>query len=195
MHKGGNQLIRSKWISSLILVLLAGIAAGCGAPDTFQEDAAEVMTVFVGPELVDCEGEGSQKCMLVKENQEDDWELFYDQIDGFDYEERYDYEIAVRVEDVPNPPAGGSSLRWILVDVISKMPVEKSGESTSIEDTLWVMEEYRDADGNLTPGPPDAPVTAEFADGKYRDRRGVIRTLGAIRSMVIVLNLVFSLPR
>lgn len=161
-----------KWISALILVLIASVAVGCGTQDTLQEDQGEVMTVFIGPELVDCEGEGPQKCMLVKENQEDDWGLFYDQIDGFDYEEGYNYKITVRVEDVPNPPAGGSSIRWILVDVISKTPAEKFGESTSLEDTSWVMEEYRDADGNLVPGLGDTTVTAEFADGQISGSSG-----------------------
>ena len=161
-----------KWISFLILVLLVSIAAGCGAQDTPKKDQGEVMTVFVGPELVDCEGEGPQKCMLVRENQEDDWNLFYDQIDGFYYEEGHNYEIVVRVENIPNPPAGGSSIRWALVDVISKTPVEKATGTSSLEGTLWVMEEYRDSEGNLVPSPPEITVTAEFSDGKVSGSSG-----------------------
>jgi heat shock protein HslJ len=161
-----------KWISSLILVLLVSTAAGCGAQDTPKKDQGEVMTVFVGPELVDCEGEGPQKCMLVKENQEDDWHLFYDQIDGFYYEEGHNYEIVVRVENIPNPPAGGSSIRWALVDVISKTPVEKATGTSSLEGTLWVMEEYRDSEGNLVPSLPEITVTVEFLDGKVSGSSG-----------------------
>ena len=161
-----------KWISFLILVLLVSIAAGCGAQDTPKKDQGEVMTVFVGPELVDCEGEGPQKCMLVKENQEDDWHLFYDQIDGFDHEEGHNYKIVVRVKNIPNPPAGGSLIRWGLVDVISKTPVEKSAGNSSLEGTLWVMEEYRDSEGNLVPSLPEITVTAEFSDGKVSGSSG-----------------------
>ncbi len=161
-----------KWISFLILVLLVSIAAGCGAQDTPKKDQGEVMTVFVGPELVDCEGEGPQKCMLVKENQEDDWHLFYDQIDGFDHEEGHNYKIVVRVKNIPNPPAGGSLIRWGLVDVISKTPVEKSAGTSSLEGTLWVMEEYRDSEGNLVPSLPEITVTAEFSDGKVSGSSG-----------------------
>lgn len=165
-------MMKFKWISSLILVLLAGMAAGCGAQDRPQEDQGEVMTVFVGPELVDCEGEGPQKCMLVKESSEDDWHLFYDLIDGFDYEEGHNYEITVTVEEVPDPPAGGSSIRWVLVDVISKKPVEKSAETSSLEGAVWVMEEYRDSEGNLAPSLPETTVAAEFSDGKVSGSAG-----------------------
>ena len=164
--------MRFKWIGALILVLLTYVAAGCGYQDTPQEDQGEVMTVFIGPDLIDCEGEGPQKCMLVKENQEDDWGLFYDRIEGFDYEEGYNYEITVGVEDVPNPPAGGSSNRWILLELISKTPVEKSVASTSLEGPLWVIKEYRDADGDLIPSLADTPVTAEFSDSQISGSSG-----------------------
>lgn len=164
--------MKFKWMSSLILVLLAYVVVGCGTQDTPQEDQGEIMTVFIGPELIDCEGEGPQKCMLVKENHEDDWQLFYDQIGGFDYEEGYNYEITVSVEDVPNPPAGGSSNRWILLELISKTPIEKSVASTSLEGPLWVMKEYRDADGDLIPSLADTPVTAEFSDSQISGSSG-----------------------
>jgi len=80
-------------------------------------------TMFVGSELVDCEGEGPQQCMLVKENLNDEYSLFYDQIEGFDFEEGFEYELRVIEEPVDNPPAGGSSIRWILVEVVGKSDV------------------------------------------------------------------------
>ena len=161
-----------KWISTLSLVLLASMAAGCEARDTSQNDQADGMRIFIGPELVDCQGEGPQKCMLMKENKVEDWQFFYDQIEGFNYEGGYNYEITVTVEENPNPPAGGSSLRWILVDVISKTSVENTTGSTSFEGTLWVLDEYRNVEGSLAPGLQDTTVTAEFSDGEVSGSSG-----------------------
>ena len=57
-------------------------------------------TIYVGPLLIDCQGEGPQKCMLVKEKPEDEYTLFYDQIDGFEYEEGYEYKLIVKEEQI-----------------------------------------------------------------------------------------------
>ncbi|MDX1413703.1 MAG: META domain-containing protein, partial [Candidatus Promineifilaceae bacterium] len=116
----------------LTLLVFGMLLAACGGepatvePDTPQEN---VKTVYVGPELVDCEGAGPQKCMQIKENPQDDYSLFYDQIEGFDFEEGYEYELQVKEEDVENPPADASSIKWTLVEVVNKTPVQQT-EST-----------------------------------------------------------------
>ena len=75
---------------------------------------------IVGPERVPCEGEGPQECYQVKETPDGEWQLFYDEIEGFEWEPGYEYELLVNVYQVENPPAGGSSLRYELVEVVSK---------------------------------------------------------------------------
>lgn len=117
----------------LALGLLGGLLLGLAAcataqapdaPDAPDAGSGEERTIYVGPELVECTGVGPQMCMQIKESPEDDWQLFYDQIEGFDYEPGYDYELVVRVEDVENPPADASSLRYTLVEEVSKTPAE-----------------------------------------------------------------------
>lgn len=117
-------------ILGMALLAMTGVVIAACAQATPEEPAgeqpqvsSETRTIFVGPLLVDCEGEGPQQCMLVKENPEDEYQLFYDQITGFDYEEGFEYELEVEVEQVENPPAGGSSLQWTLVRVLNKQPV------------------------------------------------------------------------
>lgn len=76
--------------------------------------------IYVAPQLADCTGVGPQKCMLVKEALDDEWTYFYDQIEGFSYEEGYTYELLVEINTVDNPPADGSSLKYTLKELISK---------------------------------------------------------------------------
>ncbi len=78
--------------------------------------------LIVADHLENCIGVGPQSCMLVKENPEDEWSYFYDQIEGFEYEEGYTYELLVNVIPVPNPAADASSLRYELKNIISKTP-------------------------------------------------------------------------
>ena len=79
-------------------------------------------TIFVGPEKVPCEGAGPQECYQVKETVDGEWQLFYDEIESFQWEPGYTYELRVNVYKVENPPADSSSLRYELVEVVAKLP-------------------------------------------------------------------------
>jgi heat shock protein HslJ len=90
--------------------------------------AQESKILFVAPQLADCTGVGPQKCMLVKEALDDEWSYFYDQIEGFTFEEGYSYELLVNEIPVPNPAADASSLRYELKNIISKTPALNSDD-------------------------------------------------------------------
>jgi heat shock protein HslJ len=83
--------------------------------------------LLVADHLEDCVGVGLQTCMLVKENPEDEWTFFYSQIEGFDYETGYTYELLVNEIPVTNPAADAASIRYKLKNVISKtLSIENS---------------------------------------------------------------------
>ncbi len=108
----------------------AGLGEEAGeTSDVSQTEGAAGKTIFVGPELVECEGEGPQQCMLVKEDLDGEYMLYYSPIEGFNFEPGYEYELIVREEPVENPPAGGSSIKWTLVEEVSKTPVDATTTS------------------------------------------------------------------
>ena len=64
------------------------------SPGGGDEDGDGVVReVTVGPELVACEGPFPQQCMVV------DGELFYGDIDGFEYEAGYRYRLRIERYD------------------------------------------------------------------------------------------------
>lgn len=91
--------------------------------DASTPPKTSIKTLYVRDVLADCEGESPRKCMQVRETPEGEWTFFYDSIEGFDYEETYQYELRVEVKPVADPPADGSSLRYRLVQVVSKTKV------------------------------------------------------------------------
>jgi len=95
-------------------------------------------TLYVGPERVSCEGEGPQQCYQVKETPNAEWQLFYNEIEGFEWDPGYLFELRVNVYQVENPPAGGSSLRYELVEVVSKTPVEVENVTGIDPDTVTI---------------------------------------------------------
>jgi heat shock protein HslJ len=145
------------------------------------EAAGRVITAWVGPELADCVGVAPQKCMQVKTNPDGEYTLFYDQIDGFDYQEGYEYEIQVLVEPVANPPADGSALKYTLVEVVSQTPVT-AGQTEeglmpatadlTLEGPTWLLDSYMDIEGNMTARLPETRVTINFAEGEVNGTAG-----------------------
>ncbi len=81
----------------------------------------ETKILYIDSSLVDCVGVGPQQCMLVKENPNSEWELFYDSIEGFEYQEGTEYKISVTITEIQNPPADSSSLKYILVEILESV--------------------------------------------------------------------------
>jgi len=99
--------------SIYVLLSLVFLLAGCA-------QNKNVTKLTIASQTRDCSGVGKQKCMLVKKGNAADWEFFYDQIQGFNYEEGYEYVLNVEEQKVENPPADASSIRYRLVKEISK---------------------------------------------------------------------------
>ena len=59
---------------------------------------------------------------MVRESADAPWTRMYSDIAGFDYQPGYLYEIRIREDAVPNPPADGSSVRRTLVAVLGRTP-------------------------------------------------------------------------
>jgi hypothetical protein len=104
-----------------ILVLLTAITPACrqGASEEFPREVIMQVNYY----RQRCQGEGTFNCLLVQQGQQigsRNWELFYDQIQGFAYEPGYIYTLRVRIEQIPDPPQDGSDRRYTLVKTLSK---------------------------------------------------------------------------
>lgn len=187
---------RSNWFVLVFLVAGLALLVACGGadptpPESLPDEAAppsaaegELKTLFVGPELVDCVGVAPMECMQVRENPNEDYTFFYQQIEGFTFEPGYEYELLVRVTNVENPPADGSSLRYTLVSVVNQTPMADSAlpadvstpstavvapaDETPLVGTLWQMQSHH---GNAVLAGTE--VTAVFAaDGTLSGSSG-----------------------
>ncbi len=146
-----------------------------GAQDAAPQEAppaGEEVTLYVGPELVDCVGIAPMKCLLVKENPEEDYKYFYSQIEGFEFEPGYEYELRVLVRPVENAPADASSLQYTLRTVVSQEPVAAENGGISLEGPTWQLVSVADSSGALVAVPAGVEATATFADGSVSGNSG-----------------------
>ena len=99
----------------IVLVGLVIVMALVGC--RVHSGTVEILEITVGPELEDCVGLAPRKCMVV------DGYLFYERIEGFDYQEGYHYRLRIERSDAypgQEPPADASRYRYRLLEVLEK---------------------------------------------------------------------------
>lgn len=173
-------------LSMIALAALLGVLAACtpsgSAPEQGAAEATnpapvaapETVNLFVGPELVECTGVAPQMCMQVRNSPDEDYQFFYNQIDGFTFEPGYEYELLVEVSPVANPPADGSSLSYRLVEVVSQTAVESADmtDMPALEGTRWVLTSLLNTAGETVDVTGEAEVTATFENGSVSGNAG-----------------------
>ena len=78
--------------------------------------------VMVAGQRAPCTGVAPMLCLQVRTQPGAAWQLHYGEIEGFDWQVGVEYVIRVREYAVENPPADGSSLRWVLEEVLERSP-------------------------------------------------------------------------
>ena len=80
-------------------------------------------TVYVAPQSARCTGVVPMECLQVRSSPGEPWSLWYAGIEGFAYQPGYQYVLEVDEYRVAQPPADGSSIRWVLKRVVERRQV------------------------------------------------------------------------
>ncbi|WP_236641976.1 DUF4377 domain-containing protein [Dokdonia sinensis] len=109
-------------VHTAYILFFAFAMVSCGAS---KDSMPREIIWEVSNELVSCEGVATQSCLQVREPGSEEWTLFYDTIQGFNYKEGYSYTIKVNETAVENPPADASSKAYELITIIEQRNVSK----------------------------------------------------------------------
>ncbi len=141
---------------------------------------------WVNSSKVDCQGAGPRTCLLVKRDQPletGDWEYFYADIEGFDYEPGYLYKLQVRETSrlAAEVPADASSLRYTLERVLEKNP-----DATLRLNDIWALEAIREIALVFTddqPGLQRPTIEFHLADRRVMGTNGCNNFTGALQAV------------
>jgi hypothetical protein len=109
------------------VVVAAFVGSACG---DLVAPVERVVVMDVAPQRVSCQGVAPQECLRVREHPDTAWALFYQSIDGFEFEPGFDYTLRVAVRAIRNPPQDGSSLEYRLLAILRKEPSNLERELT-----------------------------------------------------------------
>lgn len=81
--------------------------------------------VYVNSTRVPCNaGAGRGMCYQIRMNPQDPWQLWYGEIEGFEFHPGTEYRLRIVEKPRENPPADASSIRWILDLVVEQKLVK-----------------------------------------------------------------------
>lgn len=119
---------------SLALAALAALAGAAGLAGRETNAAANASaaraaaphaatkTVYVAAQTARCVGVVPMDCLQVRTAPNEPWQLWHGGIEGFDYRPGDAYLLEIAEYRTPNPPADGSSVRWVLERVVRRQP-------------------------------------------------------------------------
>ena len=119
--------MRTRSLATFCLATL--VLVGC---DLLGPEYLETREVTVGPTLAKCYGVGLQSCMVV------DGGLFYDGIEGFNFEPGYDYRLRIGKYDPwggSEPPQDAGRYAYRLLEQLEKTPAPSTPATLSVGPT------------------------------------------------------------
>lgn len=109
-----------------IITILTLLALSITALAQDENESTEQI-IHISPYQQECTGVGLQNCLVVRYEDEDELSFFYDSIQGFMFEQGFEYTLLVNITERENPPADASSLQYELVEVVQKFPAQIDG--------------------------------------------------------------------
>lgn len=127
---------------SFLLFVVVGIVWSCSSDNENQTQPIDMrINHYQNTGL----GEGLYLTLMVQEGNNigtDQWSKFYSTIEGFNFEPGYVYDLSVQVDQIDNPPADGSSLKYTLDKIKSTKKVDN--------ETLFVVDLKIDGQSFIT---------------------------------------------
>ena len=90
-------------------------------PVSIEEPEEQTEIIIVGPYTQRCHGAFfEQDCLMVRDEDSDDWGFFFDGIEGFEFEPGFIYTLEVRLEDLGPYIQDVGRYAYHLVKIIEK---------------------------------------------------------------------------
>ncbi len=124
--------------------------------------------IYVASSLADCTSNAAQKCLQVKESQEDEWTVLNNDIEGFEHKDGFLQKIEVRISKIKNPPTDGSVFNYKFIKLIFEQEEEKSSKLALSKDHTGKWKVHTIAGMDSLPVQP----TLTFKDGNISGNAG-----------------------
>ena len=119
-------------IASILLLTIVFLSCASRKENNFEN------IYWVNSAKVDCVGVAPMACLEIQRGEtiiQNNWELFYSVIEGFDYQPGFIYKLNIKQEHIDNVPDDTSSIKYTLLKVLEK----EEDKRFEIHD-IWILE-------------------------------------------------------
>lgn len=89
------------------------------ASELNKAEVVNTLTLWVAAQKRECMAVGPTECLQIRSRPDEDWQLFYGDIVGFDYQPGKLYQIEVSEVQIAEAPMDAPDRQWVLVSVLS----------------------------------------------------------------------------
>ncbi|WP_142684631.1 META domain-containing protein [Chitinophaga polysaccharea] len=122
----------------MLFSLAITLATTFMAPVQNKQQQVKTQVIYVKESREPCTGVAPMECLQIKGVNDTEWSNLYTNISGFKYTPGYRYKLRVRITQIKNPPADGSSLKYTLTKVLEKKKIANAGLSAATG-KKWVL--------------------------------------------------------
>lgn len=147
-----------------IALILIALVSGCADNQLVQPADDETLPstgiMWIGPEKVPCQGVAQQHCYMTNELVADkvsQWQLFYDEIEGFDFASGAFYQLAFERVTIAEPAADMSDTRYVLLSQITKTPQKYLSNTMLTKRRNWYLKSATNV-ADFKPGNGNPPM-------------------------------------
>lgn len=163
-------------IATIFFIMALCFTCADGVTNSIQE-------LWINSHKVPCEGVAPMQCLQIQKGDSIDgkaWQLFYTDIEGFDYEPGNIYKIRVQIDSLEPATltADASSLKYSLVEVLSKNPDPRLKVNN-----IWVLEEMNGETLDLQNEEQRPRLEIQIAENKILGRGICNRFFGSIEEL------------
>ncbi len=105
-------------MKSLLFLPVLFLAWSCNS-----DPEPEIVQYQVNHHLRTAQGFIPTLSLMVREQPDSDWGNLFQNIEGFDYQWGFNYQVAALVTPIENPPQDGSNVQITLLEVLEKTPI------------------------------------------------------------------------
>lgn len=190
--------------SLLLTAMLSGLLLGCtsGSQNEVEANnestntaAMKTETYWIAPERVACHGIVPMQCLVVNklvDGKTSEWQYFYNDIAGFEYQPGSFYKLSVATAEVANPAADASSLTYKLIEEVEKAPRHYLDNTMLIDSRKWNLKQLAGLKG-INPQAFQQPANITIAGSGLSGFAGCNNMFGQVKYLFEATDLNNSL--
>lgn len=158
------------------------ILTGCEIPGIPREEPSPIVSLYVGPEMVECENPLSNNlCFQIKNSLEEGWQLYKGTIMGLQYEPGFIYELQAQLDSLSKSSPNSPDQQWVLIKIVQKVPMNNETNSirSDLVGVMWTMTQFGAPATLMTAIGEPAPNLFLHPDGHFTGNTGCNRFNGS----------------